>query len=102
MPLAGVGNQEIMPAPPAAGAGKAMGQDPTVEVLAQIPLDEARDGITVGLGLPDPREPGLQILLDDLIDDGLLRPSGTVDRDGGMSGPREGASGDGRHPCRML
>jgi hypothetical protein len=80
-----------MPAPLAAGAGKAWARI-HIEVLAQIPLDEARDGITVGLGLPDPREPGLQILLDDLIDDGLLRPSGRVDRGGRTSGPREGAS----------
>jgi hypothetical protein len=28
-----------------------VGQDPAVEVLAQIPLDEARDGIPVRFGL---------------------------------------------------
>ena len=54
-------------------------------------IDEARNGITVGLGLPDPRKPGLQILLDDLMDDGLLRPSGPVDRGGG-----EGRAARGR------
>ena len=37
----------------------AVGQDPALEVtlLAQVPLDEARDGIPVRLGLPHPREP---------------------------------------------
>jgi hypothetical protein len=34
-PLAGVGDQEIMPAPPAAGAAEPAGQDPALEVLAQ-------------------------------------------------------------------
>lgn len=57
-----------------------------------MPLDEARDGITVRIGLPRLREPGLQVLLDDLVDDGLLGPSGPVDRGGGTSGLRESAS----------
>jgi hypothetical protein len=68
----------------------------------QIPLDEARDGIPVRFGLPHAREPGLQMLLNQLVDDRLLRPSGTVDRGGVPSSPRESASGDGRPPCRML
>ena len=34
-----------MSASPATGAGKAVGQDPALEVLAQVPLDEARIGI---------------------------------------------------------
>ena len=33
-----------MSASPATGAGEAMGQDPALEVLAQVPLDEPRDG----------------------------------------------------------
>jgi hypothetical protein len=68
------------------------GQDPAVEVLAQIPLDEAWDGITVRIGLPRLRKPGLQVLLDDLVNDGLLRPSGPADRGGVPSGSREGTS----------
>jgi hypothetical protein len=91
-----------MSAPPAAGAAEPVGQDPALEVLAQIPLDEAWDGIPIRFGLPHTREPGLQMLLNQLVDDRLLRPSGTVDRGGVPSGPREGASGDGRPPCRML
>ena len=79
-----------------------MRQDPAFEGFTQIPLDEARDGITVRIGLPRLRKPGLQVFLDDLVDDGLLRPSWPVDRGGGMSGSREGTRGYRQRPCRIL
>ncbi len=56
-----------MSAPPAAGTREAMRKDPAGEVLAQIPLDEVRDGIPVRFGLPDAREPGLPMLLNQFV-----------------------------------
>jgi len=41
------------------GAGVAVGQDPAVEIPAQIPLDEARDGITGRISLSYTRQPRL-------------------------------------------
>jgi hypothetical protein len=38
--LAGVGNQKIMPAAATTGAGKAMRQDPTLQILAQVSLED--------------------------------------------------------------
>ncbi|MGH9892047.1 MAG: hypothetical protein ACREA0_08715, partial [bacterium] len=87
-----------------------MRQDPAVGIPAQVSLDKARDGIAVRLGLPHAREPGLQVPLDHLVNDGLFRLSEAGRPSWGASGPREATvlsgacseGGCGRHPCRIL
>jgi len=48
--LAGVGNEEVVPARSAAGTGEAVGEDAAVEVVAQFPLGgcgRARSGAII-------------------------------------------------------
>jgi hypothetical protein len=48
---------------------KAVGEDPTIEEGAQLTLDEARNGSLAGARVA---EPGLQLMLDHLIEDRRL------------------------------
>jgi hypothetical protein len=47
----------VTPENPQRARAKPYGQDPSVEVLAQVPLDEAPNGIPVPFCLPHSREP---------------------------------------------
>ena len=44
----------------------------------KAPLDVGRDGIVVLAGLTVGRQEGLELLLDELVQKGVLRPPGTV------------------------
>jgi hypothetical protein len=62
-------NQQIVSATAASGTGKAMRQDTALEIPAQVPLHETREGVTLRIGFPHPGEPSLQMRLDQLIND---------------------------------
>ena len=61
-----------MPAIGACGPGEAVGEDAALEVAAELTLHIGRHALTVPVVFPCEREVGLQVLLDDLVEGGLL------------------------------
>ena len=59
--LAGKGNQEIVPALPAAGAGEAVGQDAAPQVAAKLPLHVLRHAVPSGVPLAGERQVALEM-----------------------------------------
>jgi hypothetical protein len=97
--LAREGDQEIVAAGAATGAGKATGQDPALEVGSELALDVARDQRSVGIALAPTCQPGLEVLLHQPVESGALGTAAAID-------PRRAGTGrgcemrrDGRHPC---
>jgi hypothetical protein len=71
--LPGERDQEIMTALPATRPGKAIGKDGALKILAKLPLDVCRHGIAIRVVFPCEREVGLQVLLDDTVENRALR-----------------------------
>jgi hypothetical protein len=67
-----------MPTVRAAGAGKAVGENAALEVTTKFPFHVGRHALPVPVILPGEREVGLQVLLDDLVQGGLLRTATAV------------------------
>jgi hypothetical protein len=67
-----------MPAVRASGAGEAVGEDAAFEVVAELALHVGRHALPVPVVFPCERQIGLQVLLDDLVEDGLLGMAAAV------------------------
>ncbi len=78
-PLAGEGNQEIVATLGTAGAGESVGQDATLQVASKFALHVAGYRVPNGLAFTRQREVGLQVLLDEAVEDGLLGATTGVD-----------------------
>ncbi len=78
-PLAGEGHQEIVAARGAAGAAEAIGQDAALQVASQLALHVAGYRVPIALAFARQREVGLQVLLDEAIEDGLLGATTGID-----------------------
>jgi hypothetical protein len=76
-PLAGEGHQEIVATLGTAGAGEAVGQDAALQVASKFALHVA--GYRVTIAVASQREVGLQVLLDEAVEDGLLGATTGVD-----------------------
>ena len=61
-----------MPAVRAPGSCKTVGEDAALEMAAELTLHIGRHALTVPVVFPCEREVGLQVLLDDLVEGGLL------------------------------
>ena len=68
--LAGEGHEEIVAALATACAGEAIGQDAALQVASEFALHIA--GYRVPIAVARPCEVGLQVLLDEAVEDGLL------------------------------
>jgi len=75
--LAGVGDQEVVPARSAAGTGETVGEDAAVEVAAQFPLGGCRRARPGAIILK--RQPGGKMGLHRAIEQRALGPATTVD-----------------------
>jgi len=84
-PLAGEGHQEIVAALPTTRPRTTAGKDAAFQVPAKLPLRVGRDRMTVPILVPRERQVGLQVLLEEPVEDGLL---GTATGVGGGSAPR--------------
>jgi hypothetical protein len=58
--------------------GEAAGQDPTVQVTAALPLDVGRHGAAIPVVFAAPAQIGLEVLLDHLIEHGIIRTPSAV------------------------
>ena len=72
MPLAGEGHEEIMAARRAPCAGEAVGQDDALKIVSEFQLHGAGYRVPIAVALARQREVGLQVLLDEAVEDGLL------------------------------
>jgi hypothetical protein len=77
-PLAREGDQEIMPAVRASGPGETLGEDAALEVTTKFPFDIGRHALRVPVVFTPECEIGLQVLLDDLVEGGLLGMAAAV------------------------
>jgi hypothetical protein len=82
--LAGEGDQALMTAVAAPGAGEPVGEDAATEVCPEVPLDPGGDAVAEGIGCLGLGEEGLEVMLDD----GVERRSGGLAR--AVDGPRDG------------
>jgi hypothetical protein len=98
--LAGEGDQALMTAVVAAGAGEPVCEDAAAEVGAEILLDPRWDAVAQGIGLHGPGEEGLEVVLDD----GVERGGGWLARavDGPRGGPLRPAGGPHGGPEETL
>ena len=71
--FAGKGDKKITPAIRAVGAGEAIGEDTAFQVASEVPLDIGRHRMSVPIAFTRQHQVGLQVLLDDAVQDGLLR-----------------------------
>jgi hypothetical protein len=67
-----------MPAVRAAGASETVGEDAAFEVVAELALHVGRHALPVPVVFPRERQIGFQVLLDDLVEDGLLGMAAAV------------------------
>ena len=67
-----------MPAVRTPGPGKTVGEDAAFEVVAELALHVGRHALPVPIVFPCEREIGLQVLLDDLVEGGLLGMAAAV------------------------
>jgi hypothetical protein len=76
---AGERDPEIAAAAVAVRVGEAAGEDPALEIAAQLAFNVGRDRIAVGIGFAPEREPGLQVLLYEAVECGALGVAKAVD-----------------------
>jgi hypothetical protein len=67
-----------MPAARASGPGKTVGEDAALEVTTKFALHVGRHALPVPVVFPCERQIGLQVLLDDLVEGGLLGMAAAV------------------------
>ena len=67
-----------MPAVRASGPGKTIGEDAAFEVTTKFAFDIGRHALPVPVVFTRQREIGLQVLLDDLVEGGLLGMAAAV------------------------
>lgn len=67
-----------MPAVRASGPGEAKSEDAAFEVTTKFAFDIGRHALRVPVVFTRQREIGLQVLLDDLVEDGLLGMAAAV------------------------
>jgi len=72
MPRAEKGDQEVTATLDAAGTGEAVGQDAALQIASQFALHVAGYRVPIAVAFPRQREVGLQVLLDEAVEDGLL------------------------------
>ena len=72
-PFAGEGDKKITPAIRAVGAGKTVSEDTAFQVASEVPLDIGRHRMAIPIAFARQHQVGLQVLLDDAVQDGLLR-----------------------------
>lgn len=77
-PLAREGDQKVMPAVRASGPGETVGEDAAIEVTTKFAFDIGRHALPILVVFPYEREVGLQVLLDDLVEDGLFGMAAAV------------------------
>jgi hypothetical protein len=70
--LAGGGDKALETAVGTANSGETPGQDPAVEVGAEVALDEGGEPAACGAPLPGCGEEGLEPVADDQVEEGLL------------------------------
>ena len=87
--LAGVRDQEVVAAVATAGAGETAGQDPALEISAQLALDVARNRGSVGIAFAPACQPGLGVLRYEPVE---RRVFGTTS----AMGPRRTGTGYGK------
>jgi hypothetical protein len=61
-----------VPAVRTSGPGEAIGKDAALEITAELAFHIGRHALPVPIVFPSGREVGLQVLLDDLAEGGLL------------------------------
>lgn len=71
--FAGEGDKEITTAIRAVGTGEAIGEDTAFQVASEVPLDIGRHRMSVPIAFMRQHQVGLQMVLDDAVEDGLLR-----------------------------
>jgi hypothetical protein len=76
--FAGERNEKIMPTVRAAGACKTVGKDAAFEVAAELAFHIGRHAQPVPVVFTRECEVGLQVLLDDLVEGGLLGMAATI------------------------
>ena len=86
-PLAGKRDQEVVPALPAAGAGKTVGQEAALQVTAELALHILRHRFVVIMAFAALGEPGLEVFLDAAIEHALARTARPIPRRCARSGP---------------
>lgn len=67
-----------MPAVRTSGPGETIGKDAAFEGVAELALHVGRHALPVPVVFPCEREIGLQVLLDDLVEGGLLGMAAAV------------------------
>jgi hypothetical protein len=72
-PLAEESHQEVTAAIRAVGTGEAIGEDAAFQVASEVPLDIGRHRMAIPIAFTRQHQVGLQVLLDDAVQDGLLR-----------------------------
>jgi hypothetical protein len=82
--LAGEGQESLVTAPRATQPREPMAEQSTLEVTAELPLDEA--WVSVPVGESGLLQEGLQMLADDLMEDTFLRFATAVGRRRGCTG----------------
>jgi hypothetical protein len=88
-------HEEVMPAVRTSGPGEAVGQDAAFEVVAKFPFHVGGHPLPVPVVFACQPEVGLQVLLDDLVKDGVLGMAAAVR--GGLASLR----GDGHVGVRI-
>ena len=78
--LAGEGHEKLVAAVGTAGAGEAVGENPAFEVLAQLVLHVGWYRLAVRVGLARAREPGLEVVLDDAVENGTFGTAAAIHR----------------------
>ena len=71
--FAGKGDKKVTTAIRAIGTGEAIGKDAAFQVASEVPLDIDWDRLAVPVAFVRQQQVGLQVLLDDAVEDGLLR-----------------------------
>ena len=78
-PRAEKGDQEVTATLDAAGTGEAVGQDAALQIASQFALHVAGYRVPIAVAFPRQREVGLQVLLDEEVEDGLPGATTGVD-----------------------
>jgi hypothetical protein len=96
------GDEKVMPAFIAKGAGKAVGEDTALEIFAKIMFHIGGHGVAQGVLPARLREIALYVLLHGLIEHGSLRASAPINARGWGRLRFAGDTSVGRrHPCRL-
>jgi hypothetical protein len=86
--LAGEGHEALGGAVVAPDPGEAMGQDAAAKIGTEVLLDPVRHPLATWVGLGDPGQEGLEVVLDDWVEGRGRGPAAAVD--GGEAGGRGG------------